>query len=276
MSPLHEHMKKAEHATDAQVLAHLQPVWSGNLSLGLVNVPVKALPLTQDRQIHFRMIHRTCDTPIHYQKVCEEGHEVPDGEISFGYELAGGEHVLLEKEEIRDARPRSSEEIRLDSFISVFEVDAHYFEKTYLLVPEGSEAAYALLRRVMQRSGKAAIGKVTLHSRERVVLVHHYRNAIVATTLRYHDELLDPSDAPMLEGLPEPGDEEIDLAQRIVEKLSAPFDLSAYEDSYRTRLEALIRAKIEGKAIILKEEGREVTAKSLMEALRETALSLER
>jgi DNA end-binding protein Ku len=276
MSPLHEHMKKEEPPTDAQDLACLRPVWSGSLSLGLVNIPVKALPLTQDRRIHFRMMHRTCATPVHFKKVCEEGHEVPDEELSHGFEVAPGEYVLLEKEEIEGARPRSSEEIRLASFISVFEVDAHYFEKTYLLVPDGSDAPYALLRRVMQRSGKAAIGKVTLHSRERVVLVHHYRNAIVATTLRYHDELLDPSDAPLLESLPEPEEEAIVLAQRIVEKLTAPFDLSAYEDNYRRRLEELILAKVEGKSIILEEEGRAVTAQSLMEALRETALSLER
>jgi DNA end-binding protein Ku len=276
MDPLHEHRKKAGHATDAEELAHLHTVWCGRLSLGLVNVPVKALPLAQDRRIHFRMMHSTCETPIHYRKVCEEGHEVPDDEISFGYDLPGGEHLLLEKEEIRRVRPRSSEEIHLDSFISIFEVDAHYFDTTYLLVPDGSDAAYALLRRVMQRSGKAAIGKITLHSRERVVLIHHYRNAIVATTLRYHDELLDPAKALALEGLPEPGEEEIELAQQIVEKLSAPFDLSVYEDEYGVRLEALIRAKVEGRAVVLKEEGGEVTARSLLEALRDTALSLER
>ncbi|MDG6257393.1 MAG: Ku protein [Methanomicrobiaceae archaeon] len=276
MDPLHEHVKKAGRATDAQEIARLHPVWSGRLSLGLVNIPVKALPLVQDRRIRFRMMHRTCETPIHYKKVCEEGHGVPDEEVVFGYELPGGEHVLLEREELRNARPRSSQEISLDAFISVFEVDAHYFEKTYVLIPDGSEAAYALLRRVMQRAGKAAVGKATLHSRERVVLIHHYRNAIVATTLRYHDELLDPTDAPALEGLPEPDDEEIELAHQIVEKLSAPFDLAAYEDRYGARLEALIRARAGGRPLVLEEESREVSAKTLMEALRETALSLER
>ncbi|MDH7592977.1 MAG: hypothetical protein QHG99_01295 [Methanomicrobiales archaeon] len=158
--------------------------WSGTLSLGLINIPVKAMPLMRDRTIRFRMIHEKCGTPISFRKFCGEGIEVPDGEIVFGYEISKGEYVTLKKGELEEVKPESSRVVRLDSFIDSDEVDPHYFERTYILVPAGYPDAYVLLREVMRREGKGAIGRITMHSREGVVLVHHYRNALVATTLR--------------------------------------------------------------------------------------------
>jgi DNA end-binding protein Ku len=131
------------------------------------------------------------------------------------------------------------------------------------------------LRRVLERTGKAAIGKMTIHSKERVVLVHYYQDALVATTLRYFDEVLDPAGVEELKDLPQPKEEEMELAGVIVDKLSGDLDLSVYKDEYRERVEEMVRAKIAGEVIkIEKREGRPA-AKSLMEALKETAESLE-
>jgi Ku protein, prokaryotic len=253
----------------------LRASWSGVISLGLVNIPVKAVPLIRDRSIHFRMIHEKCETPLSYRKFCEEGEEIPDSEIVYGYEITRGEFVLLKKQEIDDAKPESSSVIRLDSFIDFLEVDPHYFEKTYLLIPDRSEEPYSLLRETMKKKGKAAIGMVTMFSRERIVLIHYYHNAVVATTMHYEDEVLDPGISSQITQLSEPAGEQLALAGEIVERLTAPFDLGKYHDHYRERLEELITAKQKGEKVRIAPKKPRAEVKNLMEALRKTAESLE-
>jgi len=246
-------------------------VWTGSISLGLVRVPVKMVTMTRDRGIHFRMIHRECGTPIHYKQVCGEGKEVPDEEIVYGFEVARNSYVTLEKQEIRDARPETSDTIQLESFVRKEEADPHYFLRTYLLVPDGAPDAYALLRTVMKKEGQAAVGRVSMFSKEYVILVHVYRDVLAATTMRYADEILDPTKAPALQKLPEPTKKEVELASFIVQKMTAPFDLTTFEDTYRKRLEQVISARKEGR--ILKLERREAAPekRDLMQALRQTA-----
>ena len=131
-----------------------------------------------------------------------------------------------------------------------------------------------LLKKVLELTGKAGIGKMTISTREHVVLVHYYQNAIVATTLRYPDEVLNPKG--MLGDLPEPGEEEMKLVREIIDGLSGDLDLSAYKDQYRERVEALIKSKL-GEAIAVKEKKKKAArpaARGLMEALRTTAESL--
>ncbi len=260
---------------EPQAAPPLRASWSGVISLGLVNIPVKAISLIRDRSIHFRMIHEKCETPISYRKFCEKGEEVPDSEIIFGYEVTRGEYVLLKKEEIEEAKPESSSVIRLDSFIDFLEIDPHYFEKTYLLIPDRSEEPYALLRETMKKKGKAAIGMVTMFSKERIVLIHHYHNAVVATTMHYEDEVLDPGIASQISQLPTPKEEELNLAGEIVERLTSPLDLGKYHDHYREQLEEMITARQKGERIHVAPKKPRAEAKNLMEALRKTAESLE-
>ncbi|MDD1653933.1 MAG: Ku protein [Methanomicrobiales archaeon] len=250
-------------------------VWTGSISLGLVRVPVKMVTMTRDRGIHFRMIHRECGTPIHYKQFCEEGKEVPDEEIVYGYEVGRNSYVTLEKSEIRDARPETSDTIRLEAFVRKEEADPHYFLRTYLLIPDGAPDAYALLRTVMKKEGQAAVGRVSMFQKEYPILIHVYRDALAATTLRYSDEILDPGKAPALQKLPEPQKKEVELASYILQKMAGRFDLSIFEDSYRKRLEQVIGARKEGR--ILKLERREAVAekRDLMQALRQTAEAME-
>jgi DNA end-binding protein Ku len=265
----------AINEVEEQSAPPLRASWSGVISLGLVNIPVKAIPLIRDRSIHFRMIHERCETPLSYRKFCEKGEEVPDSETVYGYEITRGEYVLLKKEEIDEAKPESSSIIHLDSFIDFLEIDPHYFEKTYLLVPDRSEEPYALLRETMKQKGKAAIGMVTMFSRERIVLIHQYHNAVVATTMHYEDEVLDPGIAPQIVQLPVPTKEELVLAGEIVERLTAPVNLGKYHDHYREQLEQLIAAKQRGEKVKIAPKKPRAEAKNLMEALRKTAESLE-
>jgi len=254
--------------------APLRTIWSGNLRIGLVNIPVKASSMTRDMRISFRMLHRSCKTPISFKRICQEGEEVPLADTVYGYPLGKGKYVILEKKEIDSMKPESKNTIALDRFVNFFEIDPHYFEKTYLLLPDRSEDAYSLLRSVMEKSGKAAIGRITMHSRERPVLVHYYRQAIAATTMKYPDEVLDPVGYAVLKELPVPREKELELANEIVKGLSGDLDFGTYKDGYRERIEALVRSKMEGVVVLPEKKKAGPAAKSLMEALRMTAESL--
>jgi DNA end-binding protein Ku len=249
-------------------------IWSGSLRMGLVNIPVKAVSVTRDTHIRFRMLHRSCKTPISFKRFCQEGEEVPLEGIVYGYPLDRKKYVILEKTEIDKAKPESKDVIDLDRFVNFFQIDPHYFEKTYLLLPDKSEEAYALLKETMEKTGKAAIGRMTLTSRERVVLVHFYQGAIVATTLRYSDELIDPQTFGQLKDLPKPNERELKLARDIVDGLSGELDLSVYRDEYKERIEDLVRSKIGEEVVTLEKKKAKPAAKSLMEALRLTAEAL--
>jgi len=115
-------------------------------------------------------------------------------------------------------------------------VDPHYFERTWLLIPNNSEKPYTLLRKVLEQTGLAAIGKVTMSTKERVVLIHYYQNAIVATTLRYPDEVTDPSHFAEIRDLPEADEDELALMTKIVDKMTTDLDLSVFHDGYKERI----------------------------------------
>jgi len=130
------------------------------------------------------------------------------------------------------------------------------------------------MQAVMEKTGRAGLGKISFRSKERLVLVHYYRGAIVATTLRYEDEIMDPQIFPALKDLAEPGEKELALASQIIESLSGELDLTGYKDQYREKIEALVKSKMEGTVIIPEKKRSRPPAKSLMEALRQTAESL--
>jgi DNA end-binding protein Ku len=254
--------------------AALRTTWSGSIRIGLVNIPVKALSLMKDKRISFRMLHRSCKTPISFKRFCQEGEEVPLDDIVYGYPLQKNKYVILEKKEIDKAKPESKKVIRLDRFVNFFEIDPHYFDKTYVLLPDNSEEAYSLLRAVMEKTGKAAIGRMTISSKERPVIIHYYQKAIVATTLKYADEVNDPEKMQPLQDLPMPGDSELKLAEEIVKGLTGDLDLAGYQDEYRKRIESLVKSKMDG-IVIAPEKGKaRPQARSLMDALRKTAESL--
>ena len=118
------------------------------------------------------MLHQKCKTPISYKLFCEDGDEVPKSEIALGYKLKGHDYLVFDKKEIDSAKPVSSKLIELDKFIEFLQVDPHYFERTFLLIPNNSEKPYALLRKVLEQTGLATIRKVTMSTKERVVLLH--------------------------------------------------------------------------------------------------------
>jgi DNA end-binding protein Ku len=251
-------------------------IWSGSITIGLVNVPVKLYAMIYDRGISFHFLHKTDNQPLKYERVCtKDGQIVPWEEVVKGYEVAKNEYVVFDKEELEAAKPESDKRIRIDKFVDYFSVDPTYFNSTYALMPDKSKDAYGLLLAALKKMGKAGAGRITLRTKEYPVLVHAYKDAIVLTTLRYGYDVVDPQEFEEVKELKTPEKAELDLAVKIVTDLSGEFDITEYKDTYRQKVEELIAKKLKGEKIVV-EKPAEEEVKGLMVALRETLKQLEK
>jgi DNA end-binding protein Ku len=252
-----------------------RPIWSGNITIGLVNVPVKLYAMIYDRGISFHFLHKTDNQPLKYERVCtKDGKIVPWQEVAKGYEVAKNEYVVFSKEELEATKPESDKRIRLDKFVDYFSVDPKYYNSSYILMPDKSNDAYSLLLTALQKLGKAGAGRITLRTKEYPILVHAYKGALVLTTLRYSYDVVNPSSFEELKELKTPEKAELSLAVKIITDLSGEFDIDEYEDNYRRKVEELIQKKLKGEKIVV-EKPAEEEVKGLMVALRETIKQLE-
>ncbi len=251
-----------------------RPFWSGSITIGLVNVPVRLHTMVRDRSFSFRLLHRDDGQPLKYDRVCSrDGLVVPWAETVKGYEIRKGEFLVFEPDELKAAMPESDRKIRIDKFVYYLSLDPVYFESSYILVPDRSEEAYSLLVTALQELGRAAAGTITLRTKEYPVVVHVYDGALVLTTLRHADEVTLPHAFAILPTLPVPKEAELALAKRIITDLSGDFSINDYPDRYREAILALIDKKLAGEKIVYEEPHPE-EAKELMQALQETIATL--
>ena len=172
-----------------------RPIWSGSITIGLVNVPVKLYTMIRDQAFSFRLLHNQDGQPLKYERVCIKDEKVIDWKDTVkGYEIRKNEFLVFTKEELDAIRPESDQRIRLDKFVSLLSIDPIYFEKSYILIPDRNNDAYSLLMTVIKQMGKAGMGKLTLRTKEYPVVIYEYRSALVLTTLRYANEVIDPGD----------------------------------------------------------------------------------
>ena len=251
-------------------------LWTGSLGFGLVNVPVALFSGVRDTDLHFRQLHAKDHTPVEIHRFCaEEDVEVPYEEIASGYETDDDELVILTDAELATAAPRKTRTIDIEAFVDVADVDPVYFDHPYVLVPsgdsEGTQRAYRLLVEVMARTGRAALGRFVLRTKEYLVLIRAHEDRMKLTTLRFHDEVRPTKDVPTPTKRDKPAKKEVDGAVALIESLACPWDPERYEDDYEKRLKKIIRDKKKGKTIKAPEEP-EVPAAvpDLMAALRES------
>jgi|SRR5208337_4682239 len=253
-----------------------RPFWSGSITIGLINVPVRLYTMVRDRAFTFRLLHRADGQPLRYDRVCSrDGIVIPWADTVKGYEVRKGEFLVFEPDELKGAVPESSQKIRIDKFVSYLSLDPVYFENSYLLIPDWSEEAYSLLVAALQELGRAAAGTITLRTKEHPVVVHVYDGALVLTTLRHADEVMQPHSFAILPTLSVPKESELALAKRIIRDLSGDFSINDYPDRYREAIFALIDRKLAGEKIVY-EEPHPGEAKELMQALQETIATLAR
>ncbi len=268
--------KTAESEEPKKAATPRRPFWSGSISIGLINVPVKLYAMIFDKGVSFHFLHKTDNSPLRYEKICtKDGKVVPWEEVVKGYEFSKNQYVIFGKEELDAVKPESDRRIRIDKFVDYFSVDPVYFYSTYALLPDKSADAYSLLLQTMEKLGKAGAGRITLRTKEYPALVHAYKGALVLTTMRYGYDVVDPSRFQELSELKTPEKNEMELAKKIVTDLSGEFDITEYKDTYRDKVEDLIKKKLKGETIVVEKPPKE-EVKGLMAALQETLKQLEK
>jgi DNA end-binding protein Ku len=251
-----------------------RPLWSGSLSFGLVNVPVQLTSATRDLDLHFRQLHKKDGAPIEQRRYCsQDDAEVDWEEVGRGYELDNGKQVVLTDEELASVQPEKTRTVDVEAFVDLDDVDPIYFDHAWFLVPagdsQGTRRAYRLLVEVMESTGRAALGRFVMRSKEYLVLVRPRESLLSLTTMRFHDEVRPTKDiAP---GGRKPAKEKIEQAVAVIESLSTDWDPERYTDCYRQRLERIVDQKKKGEKVKAPSEPKEPTpAPDLMAALQET------
>jgi DNA end-binding protein Ku len=232
-------------------------MWMGTLNFGLVSMPVKLYSAVTSRSVHFNQLHGADHARIQQKRVCSaDGEEVPYEEIVKGYELAPERYVVIEDAELAALAPEATRAIEIEDFVQLEEIDRIYFDQPYYIVPNrGGARSYRLLLQAMRETGKVAIARVVLRSRERLVAVHPHEDVLMMTTLTYADEVNPTSELRELGGEEQEaaavGERELDVARRLVESLAGPFDIARYRDTYREAVLDLIDRKASGEEIVV-------------------------
>jgi DNA end-binding protein Ku len=222
------------------------------VSFGLVNVPVKLMTATSPKDVRFHQLHDEDHGRIQQRRVCAvDGDEVSFDHIVKGYDLGGGRYVVVEPEELAGIDVEASRTIDIEEFVDLAEIDPVFFEKSYYLIPDGqAEKPYALLVETMQRTGKVALGRFVLRTKQYLAALRARAGVLVLSTMLYADEVVDPADLEVPTALDTgPSERELTMAAQLVESLSARFDPEKYHDDYREKVLALIEAKAEGEIV---------------------------
>jgi DNA end-binding protein Ku len=251
-------------------------IWSGSISFGLLNVPVKLYSAVARRNISLREIRESDSARIRHRRVAEgTDEEVPYENIVKAFEITPGQYVPLTKEEMEALAPEKSRAIEVKDFVDLDEIDPMYFDSPYYLGPaDGAEKAYSLLAAAMEASGKVAISRFVFRNKEHLAAIRPADGVLTLTTMRFADEVVPPSDLDDV--LPEKREKvakkEQQMAEQLIDSLSTEFDPAGYRDEYREQLLTLIERKAEGKEIVAPEtEAPKATkAPDLMAALEES------
>ena len=231
-------------------------IWTGSLSFGLVNVPVALFSATEQRSIRFHQFQAGTTDRVRNRRVNERtGDEVAYEDIVKGYDLGGGEYVLLSPEEIAAVAPGRTKTIDVSGFVDLAEIDPVYFDRAYYVAPParaslGADRAYALLREAMRRANKVALATFVLRERQYLVSIRPRADTLVLETLLYADEVRDP--VREIDTLPVDAQwspQELDTALLLIDSMTTDWDPERYHDTYRERLEALIEQKRAGKVV---------------------------
>jgi DNA end-binding protein Ku len=252
------------------VEATVRPVWRGYVSFGLVTIPVKLYTATEEKDVRFRLLHKTCGTPIKNQRYCPHDDVVIEwSDVVRGYEVSKGRFITVADEELDKIPIDTSGNVNIAGFVNLAEIDPIYYERSYYVVPdEGGAKAFVLLQEALREAGRVAVGKVVLREKEHVVSLRPYDIAMVMSTLYYADEVRAVSGLDEVPVDVKVHPNERKMAGQLIESLAVEFHPEDYKDEYRQEVLALIEAKGKGEPLP------EVKAKApgkvvdLMEALR--------
>jgi DNA end-binding protein Ku len=231
-----------------------RPIWSGAISFGLVNVPVKLYTAISRKSVHFNQIDSRSGSRIKYKKVsAADETEVPSEAIVKGYELTSGQYVLVDDAELSSLDPEASRTIDIETFIDLDQIDPIFYDAAYYVAPDKATAKpYALLERAMEETGKVAIARFVMRSKQYLCAVRPKDGYLVLSTMVYADEVNEAKEIPELDAAQsaELADKELAMARQLVESLSGAFEPEGYEDNYRNKVLDLIERKAAGESIV--------------------------
>ncbi len=219
-------------------------MWTGALSFGLVNIPMRLFSAVKDERPHFHLLHAPDEAPVRYARICaREDRTVPWSEIVKGYEVSKGEHAVLTPEDFKRAALDRSETIDILAFVDAGAIDGRYFEAPYYLGPgKGGDRAYALLRETMRKTDKIAVAQIVLRQAQHLAAVAPVGDALVFTTLRFAASVAEPRDLGIPGHVPLQKNE-LELAAKLIDGFSGAWKPEQYKDRYTENLLAIIKAK---------------------------------
>ena len=229
-------------------------IWTGSISFGLVNVPVKVYSAVRQQDLHFNQFDPNGNR-IRYKRVSEKtGREVDYGDIVKGYEVKKGKYVMVDPEELEAFEPRATRTVDIDDFVDLDEIDPIYYEHTYYLVPAekgaGAAKAYRLLLEAMEKQSKVGIGSVVMRGKQYLAAIRPLAGVLALSTMLFADEVLSPKD---LDERPAAranvSDREVKMASQIISSLTTKWDPKRYHDTYRERVEDYLAKKAKGQTV---------------------------
>lgn len=232
-----------------------RPIWRGNLSFGLVAIPVQLHTAVRENRPRFRLLHAKDKSPIKYERVCQrDGTPVAWEDLVKGYEYQKGRYVVLTKDDFKEAAVEKDRRVQVSDFVPADAIDDRYFDQPYYLVPDkGGEHAYAVFHQALAETGRVGIGKVVLRERQHLVAVESIDNRLVLTMLRFASEVVDPP-AIARGASVKVAAKELKLAADLIEALAADWKPEQYTDDYQQNLQEVINAKLKGKTVELEGE----------------------
>jgi DNA end-binding protein Ku len=248
-------------------------IWSGAISFGLVNVPVKLYSAVSRKTVRFHQLHDADHVRIQQKRVCPaDGEEVAYDNIVKGYEISPDQYVVVEPEELEALDPKKTRSIDIQEFVDLSEIDPIYFDHPYYLAPgTGASKAYRLLLQAMQETGKVAIARVVIRQKENLVAIRATGDVMTMATMVFHDEVIDPG---TIDELPDDDAKatkrEVEMAQQLIDSLSGAFEPEKYHDEYRERVLELIEAKAAGEEITIQPPEEPAKVPDLMAALEQS------
>jgi DNA end-binding protein Ku len=251
-------------------------IWSGSISFGLLNVPVKLYSAVSKKSVSFRELRASDGSRVRHKRVAEaDGEEVAYEEIVKGYEIAPEQYVTITRDELEELDPKKTRAIEILDFVDLDDIDPIYFDHPYYLGPDkGAEKAYALLVEAMEESRKVAVARFVLRNRESLAALRPMDGVMTMATMRFADEVVSPDEISDAIEAPDgkPAKRELDMAKTLIDSLTADFDADKYRDEYREELLALIERKAKGEEIVAAETEapKPTKAPDLMAALEES------
>lgn len=248
----------------------MRPLWKGAVSFGLVFVPVKLYAATEKKDIRFNYLHEKCKTPVQYRRFCPYCEkEVPMDEIVRGYEYEKGKYIVLQEEDFGKPATAGGKNIEILDFVDLTEIDPVYYEKAYYLAPgDGGARVYELLKQAMFETGKVAVARVVIRSREALAAIRASGNTLVLSTMHFPDEIRQANVLPELNYNVNLQENELKMAVNLINSLSSNFQPEKYSDTYRQGLMEIIQAKIAGEEIAAPAKPEAGKVVDLMEALK--------